>query len=392
MEITAIRAVPISQPIPEADQHRTDLGTKVKNDAVLVFVETNTDIRGLGGTLAIPTSPPTAIESVINDDLAPMLVGEDPTYTARLWEKMYNGPRFAPALHRGIPQPRPDRRGVTLEAMAAIDIALWDIKGKSLGEPIYKLLGPVRDSIQAYASGGWAPVDSIDAELTAYTDQGYEAVKMRVVGEEGFSLQRTIDRVAAARDAIGPDVELMLDAHGALAANTAIKLANRLEKYDIAWFEEPVSPDNHARLADVRAATEIPIATGEVEHTRYDFRELFENDAVDIVQPDVCRAGGFTEVKRIGAVAAAENTRLAPHSYGFAVLFAAGMHAAMALSNCHLLEVGQGDMTLMHELFEESFDISDGRAYAPDRPGLGFTLRSDVMDRFAYQEGPEYVF
>ncbi|WP_254531732.1 mandelate racemase/muconate lactonizing enzyme family protein [Natrinema gelatinilyticum] len=392
MEITDVRAVPLSHPIPESEQHRTDLGTKVKNDALLVSVETDEEITGIGEALAIPTSVPTAIKAVIEDDLKPMLIGEDPTYTERLWEKMYNGPRFAPAIDRGYSQPRADRRGITMEAIAGVDIALWDVKGKALGEPVYELLGPVRDSIRAYASGGWAPGEEAETELGEYVDQGFDAVKMRVVGEGGFSIEKTRIRVEAARRGIGSETDLMLDAHGSLDAPTAIKLARRLEQYDIAWLEEPVSPDNHDRLAEVRRATEIPIATGEVEHTRFDFHDLFAHDAVDIVQPDLCRAGGFTEVRRIAALASAEGARIAPHAFGSAVLFAAGMHAALALPNCHLLEVPQGDTTLLDELFEESFDVRNGTVHAPDRPGLGFTLCDDVCDRFEYIEGPEYVF
>lgn len=392
MEITGVDAVPISYPIPEPDRHRTDLGTKVKADAVLVFVETSAGITGIGGSLAVPTSSPTAIASVITDEFSPMLVGEDPRYSGRLWEKLYSGSRFTPALARGYPHPRPDRRGITVEAIAGIDIALWDIQGKAVDAPVYQLLGPVRDSIRAYASGGWASTDRIATELSGYVQKGFDAVKMRVVGAEGFSIETTVDRVAAARDGIGPDIDLMVDAHGSLDTPTAIKLARRLEDSDLTWFEEPISPDHHDRLAEVRHATEIPIATGEVEHTRYDFRDLLAQNAVDIIQPDPCRAGGFTELQRIAALASAHGVRVAPHSYGSAIVFAAGIHAAMALPNCHFIEVGQGDMTLMNELFEEPFDIRNGRVHAPDRPGLGFTLRDDVLDRFEYVAGPEYVF
>lgn len=392
MEITDVRAVPISNPIPTAAQHRTDLGTKVKSDAVLVIVETDAEFTGIGGSLAVPTSSPTAIATVIEDDLQPLLVGEDPTYSARLWEKMYNGSRFVPAIKHGYAQPRPDRRGITIEAMAGVDIALWDITGKVFNEPVYKVLGAVRDSIRAYASGGWAPRDEIGTELGAYVDAGFDAVKMRVVGEEGFNVETTVDRVAAAREELGAEIDLMIDAHGSLDPPTAIKLAHALEPFDLAWFEEPVSPDHHAALASVREATELPIATGEVEYTRFDFRDLCAMEAVDILQPDVCRAGGFTEVRRIAAVASAHGVRVVPHSYGSAVVFAAGLHAALATANCHLLEVGQGDMTLMDELFEEPFEIHDGRVHAPSRPGLGFTLRDDALERFAYEEGPEYVF
>lgn len=392
MEITDVRAVPLSDPIPSKDQHRTDLGTKVKSDAMVVLVETDAEITGIGAAMAIPTSPSMAVKAVVENDLKPKLLGEDPMYTDRLWEKMYNGSRWKSALEKGYPQPRPDRRGVTMEAISGVDIALWDIKGKMLGEPIYKLLGAARDSIPAYASGGWAPRERISEELSEYIEDGYDAVKMRIVGEEEFSIKSTVARVAAARDGIGPDTDLMLDAHGSLDAPTAITLAQRLEEYDVAWLEEPVSPDNHDRLAEVRQATTIPIATGEVEFTRFDFRELLARDAVDVVQPDIARAGGFTEIRRIAALASAHGVRVVPHAFGSGVLFAASIHVAMSTPNCLLLEIGQGSMTLMHEILEEEFDIRNGEVHAPDRPGLGFTLRDDVEDRFEYVDGPEYIF
>lgn len=388
MHITDVRAVPLSDPVPEEKRHRTDLGTKVKTDATLVFVESDDGSTGVGASLG---NPPT-ITSIVEHELAPLLLDEDPLYTERLWEKMYDGSRWKPSLERGYSQPREDRRGVTLEAISGLDIALWDLKGKLLDQPVYKLLGPVRDDIRAYASGGWAPGDEAEAELRGYAEKGFDAVKMRVVGEDDFAIERTVRRVEAARRGIGDDVDLMVDAHGCLDVSTAIRLADALEPYDVSWFEEPVSPDDHAGLAEVRRATTIPIATGEREFTRFDFLSLFEERALDVAQPDVSRAGGFTEIRRIAAMASARGLRVAPHAWGSGVLFAASIHLAMATPNCHVLEVSQGHMPLMYDLFEEEFDVRDGRVQAPERPGLGFTLRDDHDERFAYVDGPEYVF
>lgn len=388
MHITDVRAVPLSDPVPEGKRHRTDLGTKVKTDATLVLVESDDGSTGVGASLG---NPPT-ITSIVEHELAPLLLEEDPLYTERLWEKMYDGSRWKPSLERGYSQPREDRRGVTLEAISGLDIALWDLKGKLLDQPVYKLLGPVRDDVRAYASGGWAPGDEAEAELRGYAEKGFDAVKMRVVGEDDFAIEHTVRRVEAARRGIGDDVDLMVDAHGCLDVSTAIRLADALEPYDVSWFEEPVSPDDHAGLAEVRRATTIPIATGEREFTRFDFLSLFEERALDVAQPDVSRAGGFTEIRRIAAMASARGLRVAPHAWGSGVLFAASIHLAMAMPNCHVLEVSQAHMPLMYDLFEEEFDVRDGRVHAPERPGLGFTVREDYDERFAYVEGPEYVF
>ena len=388
MEITAVRAVPLSDPVPEEERHRTDLGTKVKTDATLVYVETDEGYRGIGAALG---HPPT-VERIVEGVLAPALVGEDPTYTGRLWEKLYNGSRAGPSLARGYSQPRWDRRGYTLEAISGVDIALWDVTGKALGQPVYKLLGAVRDDVRAYASGGWATAEETAEELGGYVDQGFDAVKMRAVGHEEFSVENTLERVAIAREGVGDDVDLMVDAHGSLDVPTAITLARRMEEHDVAWFEEPVSPDDHPGLAEVRRATELPVAAGESEFTRFDFRSLFDHRAIDVAQPDVARCGGITECRRVAAMASARNVKIAPHAWGSGALFAASVHLAMATPNCHVLEVGQAYMPLMTDLFEEDFDVRDGRVHAPDRPGLGFTVRSDVERRFEYVEGPEYVF
>ena len=207
---------------------------------------------------------------------------------------------------------------------------MWDVKAQALGIPLYQALGAVRSSVRGYASGGWAPGDEAEAELAGYAAKGFTAAKMRVVGRDGFSIAKCVRRVKAARRGLGPDVELMVDAHGSLEVATAIKLARELEPYDIAWFEEPVSPDDHAGQAEVRRSTTIPIASGEREFTRFDFQDLLDRRALDIAQPDVARAGGMTEIRRIAALTSAHGVRLAPHAWGSGVLFAASIHVAMA--------------------------------------------------------------
>ena len=388
MKIANIRAIPMSDPVPKERQHRTDLGTKVKSDAVLILVDTDDGLTGMGASLGSPET----VSAIVRHDLAPTLLGENPMYSELLWEKMYNGSRWKPALERGHSQPSEARRGVTLEAIAGVDIAIWDVKARALGVPVYHALGAVRDSVRGYGSGGWAPGDEAEQEMAGYAAKGFTAVKMRVVGHDGFSIENTVRRVAAARRGIGKDVELMVDAHGSLDVSTAIRLARELEPYDIAWFEEPISPDDHPGLAEVRRSTVIPIATGEREFTRFDFEDLFNHRALDIAQPDVARAGGLTEIRRIAAMASAKGIRLAPHAWGSGVLFAASMHVAMSAPNCHILEVSQGYMPMMNKLFNEPYDIRNGVVHAPQSPGLGFTLRDDVFDRFEYVPGPEFVF
>jgi D-galactarolactone cycloisomerase len=152
-------------------------------------------------------------------------------------------------------------------------------QARALGIPLYQALGAARSSVRGYASGGWAPGEEAEAELAGYAAKGFTAAKMRVVGRDGFSIANCVRRVKAARRGLDPNVELMIDAHGSLEVATAIKLAKELEPYDIAWFEEPVSPDDHVGQAEVRRSTTIPIASGEREYTRFDFQDLLERRA-----------------------------------------------------------------------------------------------------------------
>lgn len=388
MKITQVRVVAMSDPVPRERQHRTDLGTKVKSDSAIIFVDTDTGLSGMGAALGTPA----VLQAIVEHELGPEVVGEDPMFSERIYEKLYNGSRLQPSLASGWQQPEPSRRrGMLMEAIAGIDIAVWDVKAQALGVPVYQALGAVRDCVRGYASGGWAPGDEAESEMGGYAAKGFSAVKMRVVGRDGFSIENTVRRVKAARRGIGPGVELMLDAHGSLDASTAIRLAREVEPYDIAWFEEPVSPDDHQGQGQVRRATHIPIASGEREFTRHDFFDLMQHEALDIAQPDVARAGGFTEIRRIAALTSTQQIRLAPHAWGSGVLFAASIHVAMAAANCHILEVSQGYMPMIWDLFEEPFDIRpNGMVYAPQRPGLGFTIRPQAMERFKYIPGPEY--
>jgi GST-like protein len=302
--------------------------------------------------------------------LAPEVVGEDPMFSELIFEKMYNGSRVRPALERGVAQAETSRRnGMVMEAISGVDIAVWDVKAKAMGIPIYQALGAVRSAVRGYASGGWAPGNEAEAELGGYASKGFTAAKMRVVGRDGFSIENCVRRVEAARRGIGPNVELMVDAHASLETPVAIRLAKALEPYNIAWFEEPVSPDNHAGMAEVRASTRIPIASGEREFSRYGFKSMLEHKAIDIAQPDVARSGGLTEIRRIAALTHAYDIRLAPHAWGSGVLFAASLHVALSAANCHILEVSQGYMPMMNELFNEPYDIRNGYVHAPDRRG-----------------------
>src|SRR5690606_23927347 len=354
-------------------------------DSTLVRVETESGLVGWGESKAAVGSSGVnhALAACIEKEMAPLLIGQDARDISRLWDVMYNGTRAHFAIDRGHVFPILGRRGVSVAAIAGIDMALWDILGKSLNAPVWRLLGGRRrEKMPAYASGGWAPVDKIGAELKNFIDRGnFRAVKMRVGSGDG-ELSHSVARVHAAREALGPDIDIMCDAHGTYTVVEAKRFCRQVADCNIAWFEEPVTADDKRGQAEVRASTDIPISAGESEFTRFDFRDLIELRAVDILQPDLSIAGGITEAMRIEALASAHQLRFAPHLWGGALTFASGLHVAAVASSGFILEYSLGANPMLHELAVEKFPVVDGYVEIPDRPGLGVTIDEDFVAKY----------
>jgi L-alanine-DL-glutamate epimerase-like enolase superfamily enzyme len=385
MRIRRIRADWLHVPIPEEKQHTTDFGRIAAFDSTLVRVETEGGLVGFGEAKAAVGSAGTsaALVTCIEQELAPLLVGEDARDISRLWDVMYNGSRAHFALDRGHAFPILGRRGLTIGALAGIDMALWDLLGKSLGQPVWRLLGGRRHTrMPAYASGGWAPVSGIVAELQRFVDRGnFKAVKMRVGSGDG-TLDHSIRRVQAAREGLDEGIGIMCDAHGTWTVAEAKRFCRAVAECNIDWLEEPVTADDKRGQAEVRASTDIPIASGESEFTRFDFRDLIELRAVDILQPDLSIAGGVTEAMRIEALASANQLRFAPHLWGGALTFASGLHVAAVASSGFILEYSLGANPMLHELAVEDFPVVEGYVEIPDRPGLGVTIDEDFVARY----------
>jgi L-alanine-DL-glutamate epimerase-like enolase superfamily enzyme len=322
--------------------------------------------------------------AIINHKFGPALVGEDPRDINRLWELMYNGCRGHYALAHGHVFPIMGRRGVSVAAISGIDMALWDILGKHLNAPVWRLLGGRKsERMPAYASGGWADAQHIGEQLLGYVARGgFKAVKMRVGVIDGDPIH-SARRVRAAREALGPDIGLACDAHGTYTVAEAKRFCRLVEDCNLLWFEEPVTADDKHGMAEVRAATDIPIAAGESEFNRFDFRDLVQLRAADVFQPDLAICGGISEAMRIGALAAAWNIKLAPHLWTGALAFSAGMHVAAASPAGFILEYSVGANPLLQELAEEQFTVQDGYVEIPDRPGLGITVRQEFVDRYS---------
>lgn len=389
MRIKTVRAWWVRIPIEESRQHRSDFGRLTTFDAAILRIETDDGIVGWGEGKNAAGSAGTysALVHLINDEIAPRLIGRDPCDISAIWEMLYNGVRHETAAAAGHAMPELSRRGLSVAAISAVDIALWDILGKSLGVPVWKLLGGRKaDRLPAYASGGWASADKIGEQLQSYIDAGgFRAVKMRVGAMDGAPLV-SAERVRAARKALGPSAELMVDAHGTYTVADAKRFVQLVGDCDLAWFEEPVIADDKRGMAEVRAAGNVPIAAGESEATRFAFRDLALLRSADIFQPDPAFCGGITEAMRIGTIASAFNLRFAPHLWAGAPCFFSGLHICAASPASFIIEYSLGANPMIHDLVEDTISVTDGMIEIPDRPGLGFTINERFLEAHAQRQ------
>ncbi len=384
MKIRDVRARWIHCPIPVEQQHVSDFGRITGFDAAIISVEVDGGLVGWGEAKAgVGSSGPCrAVVSAVNDEYAPALVGLDARRITAIWDTMYNGTRAGHALERGRGFPALGRRGVSMSAMSGVDMALWDVVGKALEVPVVDLWGgPCTDTLPAYASGGWADAENIGAQLQGYVDHGFDAVKMRVGIMDG-DVATSVRRVRAAREALGPDIGLMADAHGTYASSEAMRFLAGVEDLNLRWFEEPVNADDLAAARRVRASTRTPIAAGESESTRFDFRQLIAHDAVDVLQPDLAICGGPTEGRRIAALAETHQFELAPHCWGSALSFNAGVTLAFASSASRTVEYSLGGNPLLREMPVDPPVVDGGVVSAPTAPGFGIEPRSDFLDEY----------
>ena len=384
MKISNVEAFWLRCPIPKEKQHFSDYGLLTNFDMTLVVITTDDGRQGFGEAKAAVGSSGVcaSIVSCIENELKPALLGKDARNINRLWEEMYNGTRDHYALKRGRKFPILGRRGLTISAMSGIDTALWDLKGKALGVPVMDLLGGAcRAKMPAYASGGWANAESIGEQLNGYVSKGFSGVKMRV-GIMDNTVRNSVERVKAAREAIGSDIKLMADAHGTFSVPEAKQFCRGVEDCDLYWFEEPISPDNRHGTAEVRASTSIPIAADESKYTSFDIRDLLELRALDVIQPDAAIIGGISEAMRVGHLANTYQLELAPHCWGSAFSFMAGVNVAFASPSATIIEFSLGGNPMMYELVKEQIEVRDGMIEAPAAPGLGLTPNWDFVKEF----------
>lgn len=384
-KIAEVRAQWIHCPLRPEQQHRSDFGQIAAFDAVLVTVETADGLRGYGEAKPAVGSAGNgaALVTIIEQELAPLLVGEDAGRINGLWQAMFNGTRAQLAQESGRTMPILGRRGIHLAAIAGIDLALWDLAGKARDCSVLDLIGgPCRAGVRAYASGGWADASGIAAQLQGYVDQGFTAVKMRFGAMDG-SVRASLERVRAARAGLGPDVDIMVDAHGTMNVAEAKRFCAGAAELDLRFVEEPVSSDDRQGLADVRRSASVPIAAGESEFTCFDFAEHIERGALDVLQPDLAIAGGLTEGLRIASLAYANRVELAPHSWGSALTFQAARTLALASQAGVFVEVPMGGAPLLREMATIDLSLHDGRLAPPQGPGWGVEPDPSFVSEYA---------
>ena len=332
---------------------------------VFVFIKVETDVPGLigWGEASVEAKPRALVGCVA--DMAPMIIGEDPRHVEKCWQILYRSGFW----RLGI---------IGLSVISGIDQALWDIKGKELGRPVYELLGgPVRDKVRVYTHFGGATPDKQARAAEKKIAAGWTAIKtvpnpITKAVDSPKLVRDAAEKLRITREAMGDDVDLLLDAHGRLSPQMAIQYARAFEPFGIFFFEEPSQAENPAAMAPIARATTIPIATGERLFTRYGFREILENKAASLLQPDTCHAGGISEVLKIGRMAETYYAGLAPHNPYGPVATAACIQVDLVAQNFVIQEMIDPETAPeAMEFVKDPLPIVNGYIERPDRPGIG---------------------
>lgn len=356
-----------------------------------LFVEVTTD-EGVSGWGEITTTTKLANRALcaMLRQISSVLAGEDPSHIERLWHKLFRSFTYMGS------------RGAAVECVSAIDIALWDIRGKALDKPIYELLGgPVRDEIALYThpdQSKFTSKEAVVAEIRAIVDSGHTALKFdpfpyqgkdRREQRDGYldgSMTRKDEREAAEltaliRETTGPDIEVLIDAHGRFDVPTAIRLCNTLEEAGkIDWFEEPCPPESTNALRQVRDKVNVAISWGERGHTKWDFVPILENRLADYIMPDVTWTGGITELKKISALCEAYYVPVSPHDAAGPINVVAGAQVMMTVPNFYKLETSEWNLGKYNHFIRTPLDNSNGSLKLPRAPGLGIEMNVDYLE------------
>lgn len=327
---------------------------------IVVRIKTTTGEDGVGYTYTVGKPGGSAVLAMIRDDLAPMLEGKDPRRNEKIWDEMQWHLHYV------------GRGGIASFAMAAVDIALWDLKGKLAGEPLWRFLGGHDNRARVYAGGIdlLLPMDQLARQTDANLDRGFRAIKMKVGRER---LAEDVERVAAMRKLLGADIPLMVDANMKWSPDEAIKASHAFAEYDVYWLEEPTIPDDVDGHRRILAEGSLPIATGENLHTIYEFQKMIAGGGVSFPEPDVSNIGGITPWLKVAKLAESHNLPVTTHG-----VHELHVHLLAAVPNASFLEAhGFG----LEHYIANPVKIEEGWAIAPDRPGHGVEFDWDALDR-----------
>ena len=380
MKITKITPYLVSAPAPFLPTSNA----KASNREYL-FVEVNTDegVTGWGEVTCTRDQANRGVASLIRH-VSDLLEGDDPKNIEKIWHKV-----FRHFTYMGS-------RGATTSVISGIDIALWDIRGKVLGVPVYELLGgPVRDAVDVYChpQDGATP-ESLAEDCKAIVATGQTSLKTdpwyphhpdEIDGYMSGKLSaeaenQGVERIAAAREAVGPDIEILIDNHARFDVPTAIRLANSLEPYDIFWFEEPVGVESNTALKQVRDATNVPICVGERIHTRWEFVPILEQGLADFIMPDITWTGGISELKKICTQAETYYIPVSPHDASGPINVIAGAQVMITVPNCYRVETMRADLHAYDVLMDVPLDIRGDKIHLdPERPGIGIEMDREYL-------------
>lgn len=379
MKITDINVRLVSCPLPEEMEWANAYGKSSTRTEVLVFVKTDEGLTGIGEAYHAVNGP-RAIEALIISHLKPLVLGRDPLDVEDLWHTM-----FFSTVQLG---------SAAVAAISGIDIALWDLFGKAVEQPVYRLLGGGgRERLPAYVGCktlGIQPVETLVPEALTYVDAGYRALKLR----GGAGVREDTERVAAVREAVGDDVDVMIDANSAYSFPEALRLANALQPYDTYWLEDPFDftvAYHHQEMGRLRERSPVPIASGGNLYTRFQIRDLIQRGGVDYLTPDVVKCGGISEMIKIAHVASAFGLLFAPHTIA-GLGQVATLHVAAAVPG-HVMTYVEWDPSTPNpprdEILTTPIVVRDGHLHLPTDAGLGTAIDMDALDAYPYLDGAD---
>ena len=378
MEITSVEAIPLSHDLQKGRKFGGTRGMTGSRQTTLVRLEADDGTVGWGEAFASPRATAALIEDVFAD----VVTGLSPVAAESLAERVYTG---------DIGGYQVGREAFTQCALTGVETAMWDLRGRALGEPIHKLLGGLRtESVVPYASTmyvtewGQDPAEPMEAAA----DEGFTAAKIKI----GRGVEDDVHRVETAREILGENAHIMIDYNGNYTPRQAIESIHALESYDLTWVEEPVPPENFSGYREIKDHVDVPLAAGEAHFGRFEFKRLIDDRLVDVIQPNLGQCGGFAEARFLAKLATTENVLVRPHVWNSGVGTAAALQFAASLPDYPnapdmaaepvLFEFDRSENPLRHDILERPLDPTDGSLAVPQEPGLGVTVDEDAVESY----------